>query len=451
MPLGPNDSRPTDGLAGSGQARPTHETSRIKLGEMEQLLQHPSTAHPASVKDGNEPATHGHAHNLPPPAETLIYAAPKTNELATDTATKEISASQVSTDEIREQPPRTSSNVRASTHVKPRPRRRWLLLPVIIAAFLIVVASVALVALYLSRRQASTNTNGVPAASPAEQDDSVESQLAEAESLLGSGETDSAISRLREVVRRDPSNAKAHRLLGEALLRNGARREAIEAYANATRNDPADTVAWRALASAQFAEALYADAVESYRRLIALTGEDKLDDNARLEFADALRLAGYTEEARAAYQRVAANAPEDLARAARRHLAELPQSKQSPAASPEPSRPEESVETASNGSKVETVTPVAVASPSPAQTATPPQPSPTPAAKQTLAQTDPDADYAQALNLIGGRDLKTVPRPELLRALELFQRASKGGARSTEARRQAERLGREFDRRRKQK
>jgi hypothetical protein len=90
-----------------------------------------------------------------------------------------------------------------------------------------------------------------------------------------------------------------------------------------------------------------------------------------------------------------------------------------------------------------------------------PSPAPSPAqqnsqetvAKNSVAQTDPDAYYFQALNIINGREPKNLPRPELLRALQLFQNAAsaKGGSHHEQAQKYAERLGREFDRRPRQK
>jgi len=62
---------------------------------------------------------------------------------------------------------------------------------------------------------------------------------------------------------------------------------------------------------------------------------------------------------------------------------------------------------------------------------------------------DYDSYYFQAMNVMNGRDPKQMERAELLRALALFQRAALGGTHRAEAQRYADRLGKEYDRRRK--
>jgi hypothetical protein len=80
-----------------------------------------------------------------------------------------------------------------------------------------------------------------------------------------------------------------------------------------------------------------------------------------------------------------------------------------------------------------------------------PTPAPTPATGDNAAQNDPDYYYNRGLNIVSGRDLKTLPRAELLQALEYFQRAqSSGGTHRAEASRYVQQLGREYDRRKKQ-
>ncbi|HYE65657.1 MAG TPA: zinc ribbon domain-containing protein [Pyrinomonadaceae bacterium] len=93
----------------------------------------------------------------------------------------------------------------------------------------------------------------------------------------------------------------------------------------------------------------------------------------------------------------------------------------------------------------------AVSSPAPSVSPTPSlvkrrAPAAPPASKRA-AQHTPESYYFQALEIIKGRDLKKMPRADLLRALEYFQRAALDSAHRQEARRYAERLAREFDRR----
>jgi hypothetical protein len=112
----------------------------------------------------------------------------------------------------------------------------------------------------------------------------------------------------------------------------------------------------------------------------------------------------------------------------------------------------------------ETPTPQPLNSPTPVQTTPaivqatpPPTQTPTPApligssnGKTTTAQGDnADTFYFQAVNLVNGRDPRTLQRAELVRALQLFLNVKSGPHRG-EASQQAERLGKELDRRRRQ-
>lgn len=113
--------------------------------------------------------------------------------------------------------------------------------------------------------------------------------------------------------------------------------------------------------------------------------------------------------------------------------------------------------------EAETETPVLSGTPTPAPTASPVV-QPTPAQTQAKTQTPPpapaktngdatqataDTFYFQAVNLVNGREPRTLPRAELLRALQLFQNVT-SGPHAAEARKQAVRLGRELDRLNKQ-
>lgn len=77
-----------------------------------------------------------------------------------------------------------------------------------------------------------------------------------------------------------------------------------------------------------------------------------------------------------------------------------------------------------------------------------PTPSVTPVPKTNAAQIDADAYYFKGVNMVNGREPKSLSDGELNAALNYFLRAQ-GGAHSQEAKRYADRLGREFDRRRK--
>lgn len=68
---------------------------------------------------------------------------------------------------------------------------------------------------------------------------------------------------------------------------------------------------------------------------------------------------------------------------------------------------------------------------------------------RAAAQSNPDAYYYLGLSIAEGREPRSLMRAELVAALEYFQRAQSGPHRA-EAARYVDRLGREFDRRKKQ-
>jgi hypothetical protein len=71
-----------------------------------------------------------------------------------------------------------------------------------------------------------------------------------------------------------------------------------------------------------------------------------------------------------------------------------------------------------------------------------------PAIDNRLGLNNNDQFYYEALNIVQGRDVKSLQRAELLRALQLFQNVQ-AGAHSADAQKHAERLGKEYDRRRR--
>jgi tetratricopeptide (TPR) repeat protein len=309
------------------------------------------------------------------------------------------------------------------------------------AVSLLCVALVAgVLAFVLSRRASSADAGSATPIAISDQKQLVSEKLAEAEALLTSGEFNRAVEVLRAAVKLDLSNAEAHMRLGNALERIGARSEAIDEYRAAAQSNPNDVLAWRVLAGAQFEEKLYNDAAESYRRVFAANG-NSLDDASWLQYADALRLAGHTEEARVAYQKISSSASAAVAKSARDHLAELGP----PAVSvnTEHSRDvradqEREPNAATQSSPTPTPTPLARATP------------PTPAIANDVNQPEFDSYYFQAVNIVNGRDPKKIERADLLRALGLFQRAALGGTHRADAQRYVDRLGKEYDRRRKQ-
>jgi tetratricopeptide (TPR) repeat protein len=335
--------------------------------------------------------------------------------------------------------PSTTSTSSPAQAIQPatnvRARRMWQ----VAAASLLCVALVAgVLAFVLSRRASSSDTGSASPIAISDQKQLVGEKLAEADALLNSGEFNRAVEVLRAAVKLDPSNAEAHMRLGNALERTGARSEAIDEYRAAAQNNPNDVLVWRTLAGAQFEEKLYNDAAESYRRVFAANG-NSLDDVSWLAYADALRLAGHTEEARAAYQKISSSTSQAVAKSAREHLAEL--GPPATAINTEHSRDVRAdQEREPNAATASSPTP----SPTPLARATP-----TPAIANSENQLEFDSYYFQAVNIVNGRDPKKIERAELLRALGLFQRAALGGAHRLEAQRYVDRLGKEYDRRRK--
>lgn len=409
------EGRATDGLGSEEARRAASDTSRVGRAEMENLLRRSAAATPArQLEDGDG-----------------VRSAPPTTILNTE----QKNAPALSPDAA---PAAAASALEAQPSANASVRRKWQVLAI---ALLCVALVAVLLAFILSRRATTAEAEGSSSAPIpiSDQKQLVGEKLAEAETFLAAGEFNRAITVLRAAVKLDPSSAEAHMRLGNTLERTGARTEAIDEYRAATQSNPADASAWRALAAAQFAEKRYTDAAESYRRLIETSGEAAVDDETRLAYADALRLAGRTEEARAAYQKISASAPQEVAQAARQHLAELGPTVASAErprdddarAGGQPQQQPAATETAS---PEPTPTPLARAVPSPASSAP--------------AQNDADAYYFKAMGIVNGRDPKKLSDGELAAALNYFLRAQ-NGTHGAEARRNAERLGREYDRRRK--
>ena len=131
-----------------------------------------------------------------------------------------------------------------------------------------------------------------------------------------------------------------------------------------------------------------------------------------------------------------------MARTARARLAELGPTPTPSAGAEQQQRPRAGAQ-----EEEERATEVASVSPTPQPTLQPaPTQAPAPAAETRV---DYDSYYFQAVNIVNGRDPKQIERAELLRALALFQKAALGGSHRLEAQRYADRLGKEYDRRRK--
>ena len=410
------EGRATDGLTSEEARRAAADTSRVGRTELENFLR-----------------------RTPP----LIVPDAQTNDGDGEKSTPQTTTLVVENFTPAPDPTLASGNPTAVSPSAPpvttvRARRMWQVLAIVLLCVALVAGVLAFI---LSRRANSTDADGSSPISISDQKQLVSEKLSEADALLNSGEFNRAITVLRAAVKLDPSSTEAHMRLGTALEKTGARGEAIEEYGAATETNPNDISARRALASAQFEEKLYDAAAENYRLLIETIGESGVDDETRLAYADALRLAGQTEDARAAYQKIPASAPNAILQAARQHLAELGP----PATANNTERPRDDNNNNRAGQQAGTTTEVATTTASPTPIA-----SATPAAASGTAQTDAEAEafYFKAVNMVNGRDPKKLTDGELTAALNYFSRVERG-THLAEARRNAERLGREYDRRRK--
>ncbi|MDT4967385.1 MAG: hypothetical protein QOJ64_2122 [Acidobacteriota bacterium] len=409
MPL-TGEGRPTNGLRADASGHGVTETARVGRREIESILRRVQ-------------AEHGDNTDSPGPRvePTTAQTTTLSSNVIADPPPHEVAPAPPSLPVDR--PAQIPSNTRA--------RRMWQIAAIALLFVALVAGGLAFI---LSRRSGPADNGSASPISISDQKQLVAEKLAEAATLMTAGEYNHAVEVLRMAVKLDPANADAHLRLGEALDKVGSRNEAIEEFRAATQSDPNSIPAWRALAAAQFEERLYSDAAESYRRLVAANGSN-VDDPTWLAYADALRFAGRTEEARSAYQKVASSTSSDVARSARKHLAEI-----GPPAVAAADQPRDARSDSEHNPKAAEAT----ASPTPAAVA-----QSTPAVVIAGPQIDFDSYYFQAVNIVNGRDPRQIERADLLRALTLFQRAAQGGSHRAEAQAFVNRLGREYDRRKK--
>jgi tetratricopeptide (TPR) repeat protein len=417
------EGRVTDGLTSEEARRAAADTSRVGRTDMENILRRtPALVAPeAQANDGD-----GDGEKSAPQTTTLVVE----NFKPAPDLTPPASAATAT-------PTAASPSAQPATTV--RARRMWQVLAIVLLCVALVAGVLAFI---LSRRASSTDADGSSPISISDQKQLVSEKLSEADVFLAAGEFNRAIPILRAAVKLDPSSTEAHMRLGAALEKTGARGEAIEAYSAAAESNPKDVSARRALASAQFEEKLYNDAAESYRLLIETTGEGGVDDETRLAYADALRLAGQTDDARTAYQKISASAPDAILQAARQRLAELGPPT---AVANNTERPRDVDNNNRAGQQASTTTEIATttASPTPPTSVTP-----TATSGRTQKEAESDAFYFKAVSLVNGRDPKKLADGELSAAYNFFSRVEVG-THLAEARKNAERLGREYDRRRK--
>ncbi len=375
--------------------------------------------------------------------------------------------------------------------------RWWLLTSACVAALAAVLTLGSLIV--IERRSAASrigatrdDSAALPATNPREESQRL---TTEAERLLAAGATPEAIEKLREAVRLDDRNASAQFQLGAALERTGRRSEALVFYEAASALAPTEAQVWLRLADAQLGESRFPQAAQSYRRFFDITNSateggaaqanDPRFDDIRLRFAGALRLAGDEQQARSLYQQLAASALPEVRRAAQAQLSAIELAGDETAsettasdAPPETPAADETARTEQprdtrTGTTTATIPPPslprepATNNRNPASVAAPaPRLSPQErftravnlyatnrraalAEFQAIAANVPDAHYYLGLARVEGRSPRSLSRPDLLFALEQFQRAQRGTRYAAQAARYADQLGREYDRRRR--
>lgn len=409
-----DEGKTTRGLAEDGGA----DTHKVGRAEMESLLRRPSSP-PASRQESNSAQEEEEEKAVP---DGEAFAAPATSALASgiedsfapkDSSSSNIQASTGSADgDSKEKTPavaaakneRRGAESPTKTKTNRSARRMW---QVAALSLLFVAVGATVLAFYYSRRTSTRDAGGsAQPISISDQQRLVEEKLAEAEGLLSAGNVTDAIARLRYIIKLDPSNARAHRMLAEALERTGDVNGAIDEYRVATANDPRN-------------------------------------EETSLRYADALRRVGRTDEAREIYQKLSSSESVDVARTAKEQLAGLPPAPASQLSSEQSrdaraqNRPEENVANSSSTSALPR--PVAPATSSNGN-----------GAGDARTKNDPAASYSTAMKIIEGQNIKKMNRADLIRAYELFQYAQKG-SNAADATRHLRELDKELFERRKRK
>ncbi|HEV2879805.1 MAG TPA: tetratricopeptide repeat protein [Pyrinomonadaceae bacterium] len=490
--------RPGDGRrsASAREARESHNSAPAhQAGNLQTNSQHVSEDYDPEQTQITIPVRPLTSRNLPADAAAAASVAARANgKPQFNHAPQQVTLSPTGT----LLPPTSPSSTAAAAHTPAQPNERrafrvWLGLAFVSVVVIGCVAAVVWFGLRGFRRTPETPSPAVVAAggeasAPAVDDPKrlASAKLAEADTLIASGNATEAQARLREAAVLDPSNAEPHHRLARLLLADGSRREAIEELRVVTRLTPANAEAWRALASAQFAEGLYRDALESYRGLGEASPAALARDSVQLAYADTLRLAGRTNEARAIYRRLAeTSADAQVAAASKRQLGQPAPSPTSEDAAeadnantqladatrPATAEGGTSAATPRNGdANRQPDAPTATPTPAPPTSPAPPRASSGSPSDQyqrgvalwttnraaaiaefraAAGRGNSDASYYLGLSIAEGRDPRTLKRAELVAALVHFGRARRGKFRGQSVTYE-EQLGRELDRRRNQ-
>lgn len=410
-----DEGRTTHGLSTEDGSASAPETARVRRAEMESILRRPAPAAPA-------PSSQREANNSQAFADETTVAAPVTTALASGAEdsraarveSKTVQDATASNGSQAERAAKADLAAKESRAAGPsatkrkdaRPRR---VLQLAGLALVGLAVGAGAIIYYYSRSSAGGDRSGTAApASTNDQKRLMEERLSEAETLLSEGKVPEAISRLRQAIRVEPSNARAHRLLAEALERTGAVNEAIDEYRAAAQYDPSN-------------------------------------EETQLRYADALRRVGRMDEAREIYQKLSSSSSAEIARQAKEQLGGMP----AQTASNNVDTREAGSANGAEGSEENANT--AASSSSSARASAPPASANSNGggSRASRPKNDPSASYAAAMKIIEGKDIRKMNRAELIRAYELFQYAQ-NGPNSADANRRLQELDKElFQRRRR--
>jgi tetratricopeptide (TPR) repeat protein len=317
-------------------------------------------------------------------------------------------------------------------------RRSWQAIAVLLLGVSLAAGVLAIIASRSSRTDNAANTTPI---SISDQKILFDEQLRLARLALENQDASGALGHLRSAAKFAPHDASENIALGDAFAAAGASEEAIDSYRSAAQIEKDSFLAWSKLATAQFESKRFGEASESYRRMIDLASEGKSPDIDQgglwLSLADSLRLSGRSEESRVAYLRAASSTNGDVSRSTKARLATFPSlvaaaesKKQNPTA-PAPTRTS------------------AIERPTAKRTESGPRNNTMPRSVPEIAVRYPDMTFGEGMKILNGQGPKQLQRAELIRALEFFQYAAQKGAHRVEAAKYADRLGKEFDRRKK--
>jgi tetratricopeptide (TPR) repeat protein len=317
-------------------------------------------------------------------------------------------------------------------------RRSWQAIAILLLGVSLAAGVLAIIASRSSRNENTASTSPI---SISDQKKLFDEQMRLARLALENQDASGAVGHLRSAAKFAPNDGLDNIDLGDAFAAAGAREEAIDSYRSAAQIEQDSFLAWSKLATAQFEAKRFGEASESYRRMIDLASDGKSADIDQgglwRSLADALRLSGRSEESRLAYIRAETSTDSDVSHSAKARLAEF--TSVVAAADSKEQNP-----TAPAATRISAVERSTVKRPEPG-----PGSGTLPRSVPRMAERYPIMTFGEGMKILNGQDPKQLQRADLIRALEFFQYAAQKGARRIEAAKYADRLGKEFDRRKK--